>query len=49
MLEAKRLLKFTIRPAKEIAFELGFDDPAYFNRAFKKYSGLSPIAWRNQA
>ena len=48
MLEAKRLLKFTIRPAEDIAFELGFDDPAYFNRSFKKHTGTSPIAWRKQ-
>lgn len=47
MLEARRLLKFTIRSAEDIAFELGFEDPAYFNRAFKKHTGLAPIAWRH--
>jgi AraC family transcriptional regulator, transcriptional activator of pobA len=48
MLEAKRLLKFTIRSAEDIAFELGFEDPAYFNRAFKKHVGLAPVTWRKQ-
>jgi AraC family transcriptional activator of pobA len=48
LLEAKRLLKFTIRSAEDIAVELGFDDPAYFNRAFKKQTGVAPIAWRKR-
>jgi AraC-like DNA-binding protein len=30
LLEAKRLLHFTDLSVKEIAFELGFGDPAYF-------------------
>jgi AraC family transcriptional regulator, transcriptional activator of pobA len=46
LLEAKRLLKFTIRSAEDIANELGFTDPAYFSRAFKKHTGLAPGAWR---
>jgi AraC family transcriptional regulator, transcriptional activator of pobA len=46
LLEAKRLLKFTIRSAENIAFELGFDDPAYFNRQFKQSTGSAPGQWR---
>lgn len=46
ILEAKRLLKFTIRSAENIAYELGFDDPAYFNRQFKSATGLAPGRWR---
>jgi AraC family transcriptional regulator, transcriptional activator of pobA len=46
MLEAKRLLKFTIRSAESIAYELGFEDPAYFNRQFKKSTGFAPGRWR---
>lgn len=34
---------------KEIAYSLGFDDPAYFNRIFKKQVGLSPLAYRRRA
>lgn len=45
-LEAKRLLQFTVRPVEDICFELGFKDPAYFSRTFKKWSGNSPGAWR---
>ncbi|HBL74672.1 MAG: hypothetical protein A2W90_24380 [Bacteroidetes bacterium GWF2_42_66] len=37
--EAKRMLYASDLSGKEIAFELGFDDPAYFSRFFKKYTG----------
>ena len=46
LLEAKRLLKFTVRPAEDIAREVGFDDPAYFSRFFRKRTGVSPTSWR---
>lgn len=49
MLEAKRLLLFTDKQAQEIAFELGYDDPAYFSRLFKKYIGVSPLDFRIEA
>lgn len=46
LLEAKRLLLFTRRTVEAIAFEVGFDDPAYFSRFFRKRTGLSPAGWR---
>jgi len=46
MLEASRDLTFTSHPVAGIASSLGFDDPAYFSRAFKKHTGLSPRAFR---
>ncbi len=48
ILEAKRLLKFSQMSIKEIAFELGFDDPAYFSRLFSKNVAVSPAAYRKQ-
>ncbi|MBT8233848.1 MAG: helix-turn-helix domain-containing protein [Saprospiraceae bacterium] len=42
MVEAKRMLLYTGNSSKEIAFGLGYEDPAYFSRFFKKYYGLSP-------
>ncbi len=48
LLEAKRLLQFTIRSSEDISHELGFKDPAYFNREFKKNTGEAPGAWRRQ-
>jgi AraC family transcriptional regulator, transcriptional activator of pobA len=46
LLEAKRLLKFTIRTSEDIATELGFNDPAYFSREFKKQTSMAPGIWR---
>ncbi len=37
--EAKKMLYSTDLNTKEIGFVLGFDDPAYFSRFFKKYTG----------
>jgi AraC family transcriptional regulator, transcriptional activator of pobA len=37
--ETKKLLYSSSKSGKEIAFELGFDDPAYFSRFFRKYTG----------
>ena len=48
LLEAKRLLRFTIRPVEDIGREIGFEDPAYFSRFFRKRMGLSPTEWRRQ-
>jgi AraC-like DNA-binding protein len=39
-------LLHTLRPVKEIARELGYDDELYFSRLFKKATGLSPTAFR---
>lgn len=44
--EAKRLLRFTNVSVAQVGMALGFDDPAYFNRFFKKAVGESPRAWR---
>ena len=40
--EAKRLLYFTNLTSKEIAYELGFNEPANFSAFFKKQTQLSP-------
>jgi AraC family transcriptional activator of pobA len=45
-LEAKRLLLYTDKSAKEIAYELGFEDAAYFSNIFKKHTGYSPTDFR---
>ncbi|AEV99589.1 AraC family transcriptional regulator [Niastella koreensis] len=46
VLEAKRHLLVTPNQIKEIADLLGFEDPSYFIRFFKKHTGLSPDAFR---
>lgn len=47
LLEAKRLLLFTVRSVEDIAYEIGFHDPAYFSRFFNTRTGLPPGEWRN--
>jgi AraC-like DNA-binding protein len=39
MLEAQRILFYEKSTGKELAYELGFADPDYFSRLFKKYTG----------
>lgn len=46
ILEAKRLLVGTVNQVNQIANELGYDDPSYFIRFFKKQTGLTPEAFR---
>lgn len=43
---AKWQLLHTLRPVKEIARELGFQDELYFSRLFKKETGVSPKFFR---
>lgn len=43
---ATKLLKETDKTISEIAYEVGFTDPYYFSRAFKKLLGHSPKGWR---
>jgi AraC family transcriptional regulator, transcriptional activator of pobA len=46
LMEAKSLLTHTDWSMAEIADGLGFDYASYFNRFFKKHSGLTPLAFR---
>jgi AraC family transcriptional regulator, transcriptional activator of pobA len=41
MIEAQRKLHYSTLSVKELAYELGFNDPAYFSRLFKKCTGKS--------
>jgi AraC-like DNA-binding protein len=41
MIEAQRKLHFSNLSVKELAYELGFNDPDYFSRLFKKCTGKS--------
>jgi len=46
LIEAKRLLRFTNLSFKEISFELGYAQPAYFSRLFKIKTGMSPKTFK---
>jgi AraC family 4-hydroxyphenylacetate 3-monooxygenase operon regulatory protein len=44
--EARRLLLFSDSAVSDIAWQLGFKDPAYFARFFNRLVGCSPSAYR---
>lgn len=46
LLEAKRSLVYTSMTVAEVAYSLGFTDPAYFSRFFARRAGVSPAAYR---
>jgi AraC family transcriptional regulator of arabinose operon len=45
--QASQYLNCTDLSIKEISFKVGFQDPLYFSRIFKNYSGKSPSLYRN--
>lgn len=46
LLEAKKYLSSTAYSIAEIAYFLGFKDPAHFSKFFKKKTGMTPSAFR---
>ncbi|SEJ04048.1 AraC-type DNA-binding protein [Dyadobacter sp. SG02] len=48
ILEAKREIGYVRKPIKEISYELGFSEPAYFTRFFGKQTGYSPEEFRSR-
>ncbi|MDR3514983.1 MAG: arabinose operon transcriptional regulator AraC [Azospirillaceae bacterium] len=45
---ACQYLQVTNDPIKEIAIHIGYEDPLYFSRVFRKHMGLSPTEYRNR-
>ncbi|WP_426294845.1 helix-turn-helix domain-containing protein [Dyadobacter endophyticus] len=48
ILEAKREIGYLRKPIKEISYELGFSEPAYFTRFFGKQTGFTPEEFRRR-
>ena len=46
LIEAERQLRYTGMSITQIAYYLGFEDPAYFSRFFTKGMGASPRSFR---
>ena len=46
LLEAKRQLTYTNMTVSQVSDSLGFSEPAYFTRFFKRHTGLSPREFR---
>lgn len=47
LLEAKRELGYTTLQVRQISDGLGFSDPTYFTRFFRRLTGHSPKTWRD--
>lgn len=45
---ACHLLRLSNTPVKQIAAQVGFEDPLYFSRVFRKYTGISPKLFRER-
>ena len=45
--EACRRLIYVPEPLGNLAFDLGFEDPGYFSRFFKRRMGVTPMQYRN--
>ncbi|WP_422125337.1 helix-turn-helix domain-containing protein [Sphingobium arseniciresistens] len=48
LLEARRLLLYSNMSITEIAYAVGFEDPAYFSRFFARHVGQPPRIWRTE-
>lgn len=46
--DAKRRLERTDTPVDEIGWKVGYEDPAFFRRLFKRMTGLSPGVYRRR-
>jgi AraC-like DNA-binding protein len=47
VVEAKRLLKYSSKPIKQIAYDLHFTDAAHFTNFFKQKTGVTPAEFKN--
>jgi AraC family transcriptional activator of pobA len=47
-LEAQRHLIYTSATIEMVAYELGFGDPGYFCRFFRRRTGMTPSEFRRE-
>ena len=45
---AAEFLTYTTAPIERIANQVGYENPSYFYKIFKKYFGISPAEYRNK-
>ena len=48
LLKSKEMLQNSVYTIAAIAYDSGFNDPAYFSRAFKQAFGVTPQVWREE-
>ena len=49
LVKARRMVELTDKAVSEIAYEVGFTSPSYFNKCFKDEFGVSPGALRDSS
>ena len=49
LVKARRMVELTDKAVSEIAYEVGFTSPSYFNKCFKDEFGVSPGALRDRS
>ena len=47
--EASRLLAYSDQDVASISRALGFADPSYFSRAFRRHTGTAPLKYRQHS
>ncbi|KAB3531117.1 response regulator transcription factor [Alkaliphilus serpentinus] len=47
--KSKQILRDSSINIKEVCFEVGYNDPNYFSKIFKKITGITPTDYRNHA
>lgn len=47
IIEARRLLRFSSLSVEQVGHAVGFEDPGYFSRFFKRHVGQSPRTYRS--
>ena len=45
---AEELIKRSNYPVSQIAYAVGFSDPKYFSKCFKKETGMTPSEYREK-
>ncbi|QIG46733.1 helix-turn-helix domain-containing protein [Nordella sp. HKS 07] len=46
--EAKQMLEASAEPTEAIALAVGYEDPAFFRRLFKRHAGITPAQYRQR-
>lgn len=46
--EAKQIIETGQMPLDEVGYEVGYEDPSYFRRLFKRLAGITPASYRKR-